>query len=146
VADELSKLNFVDDLTEAKSVDEASRWSIDHRGDLEVWVTLSPQGHAEAYLARLLWIEYPGAEPPSIKFVDPKTGRLDVPGAWPRARGFRPPSFDICASWTREGFNLHPEWKNDARFKWSSHGNMLLKTLRTLQGELDESYEGRHQP
>jgi hypothetical protein len=144
MADELSKLNFLDDLADAKAAAEASRWSFEHRTDLEVWVTMSPRGHAEAYVAQLLWIEYPGNDPPSVKFVDPKTGRLDVPGAWPRARGFRPPS-DICATWTREGFGLHPEWRNDARFKWINHGNVLLKSLRTLQGELDETYEGRFQ-
>jgi hypothetical protein len=66
-----------------------------------------------------------------------------LPSAWPQARGFRPTSFDICATWTREGFAIHPEWKTDPRYRWSSHGNVLLKMLRILQNELDESYGGR---
>jgi len=50
---------------------------------------------------------------------------------------------DICATWTLEGFEAHPDWRNDPRYRWRSDGNVLLKTLRTLQQELDESFQGR---
>lgn len=143
MADEFSKLNFADDLAEVKTAEDAARWLIDQRGDLEVWVTLLPRGHDEKYLACLLWLVYPGTEPPSVKFAEAASGRLDVASAWPRARGFRPSSFDICATWTLEGVTIHPEWKQDARYRWVSHGNVLLKSLRTLQSELDDYYEGR---
>jgi len=143
VTDDVSKVAFESDLEEAKTAEDASRWSFDRRGDVEVWVSVSPSGHeAERYVARLFWTRYP--DPPSVKFVDPTTGALNVPKAWPVARGFRPPN-DICASWTLEGFGVHPEWVNDVRYKWDNRGNILLKTVRTLQQELDESYQGRHQ-
>jgi hypothetical protein len=67
-------------------------------------------------------------------------GDADLPA---RARGFRPPN-DICATWTREGFQIHPEWRTDPKYRWVPHGNVLLKSLRQLQGELDETYAGRH--
>jgi hypothetical protein len=143
MADALSKLIFEEHLAEAKAADDAGRWKIECPADLEVRVTLSPTEHHEAFVARLVWIEYPGCEPPSVKFIDPATGRLDVPQAWPVARGFRPTNFDICATWTREGFQIHPEWKNDRRYIWISHGNLVLKSLHRLQEELDDSYQGR---
>lgn len=147
MASDLSKLNFADDLVAAKEAFDASRWVLNHRGDLELWVTISPEGHeAEKFVARLYWIEYPGVLPASVKFVDPATGRLDVRSAWPIARGFRPDSFDICATWTAEGFGLHPEWRNDPRCRWPSDGNSILRSVRTLQHELDLTYQGRSKP
>jgi len=144
---ELSKLNFADDLADARQAPDASRWALDHRGDLEVWATVSPEGHdADTFIARLLWLEYPGDNPASVKFVDPATGRLDVPTAWPQADSFRPQSFDICANWTAEGFGLHPEWRQDARLRWRVDGNVLLKTLRILVDQIDVSYQGRFRP
>jgi hypothetical protein len=104
---------------------------------------MSPSGSAEVFQARLLWTEYPG-QPPSLKFRDPATGRLDLPTAWPIVRGFRPASLDACVSWCAEGFNLHPEWRTDPKLRWVPHGNVLLKVLRILQGELDEFFQGRH--
>lgn len=141
MTDELSKLNFADDLKETGETEDARRWSIEQRGDLEVWVTASPRGHeTDQFVARLFWLRYPDV--PSVKFVDPASGRLDVRGAWPQARGFRPASLDICATWTAEGFSIHPEWKN-SQYRWDNSGNLLLKSLRILQGELDDSYQGR---
>lgn len=144
MSDDLSITIFASDFEDAKKADDASRWSFDHRGGLEVWVTVSPRDYeSEQFIVRLLWTRYPD-EPPSVKFVDTKTGALGVAKAWPIARGFRPPS-DICATWTLEGFLAHPEWKNDPLYKWDSHGNVLLKTMRILQEELDETYQGRSQ-
>lgn len=145
MASELSKLNFADDLAAAREVHDAHRWALDHRGDLELWATVSPEGHAgDQFVARLYWVEYPGSEPPSVKFVDPATGRLDVRTAWPQAFGFRPTCLDVCSNWTAEGFALHPEWRQDPRARWRSEGNALLKTLRTLVHVLDTSYQGRY--
>jgi len=144
VTDELSKAVFESDLADAQAANEASRWSFERRDGLEVWVTVSPAGHeAERFVARLLWRRYPD-EPPSVHFIEPGTGALGVPKAWPKARGFRPPN-DICATWTYEGFQLHAEWRTDPRYRWDSRGNVLLKTVRTLQQELDQTYEGKFQ-
>ena len=136
-------MNFEDDLKAASETTDAARWSFDRRGDLELWATVSPASHpSDRFIARLYWPDYPGDRPPSVKFVDPSTGRLDVPKAWPTANGFRPASLDICANWTAEGFTIHPEW-GQTEHRWTSRGNIILKVMRILQGELDTSYGGR---
>lgn len=140
----LSALNLDDDFKEVLTVHDAARWGLERPGPLEVWVKLFPAGSpSQIFQARLLWRLYPD-EPPSLRFRDPATGRLDVPSAWPQVRGFRPGSFDACVNWTLEGLNLHPEWKTDARYRWDPRGNALLRVLRTLQGELDDHFQGRH--
>ena len=110
---------------------------------LEVFATVSPAGKAgEVFQARLLWDMYPD-QPPSLKFRDPVTGRLDQPAAWPQVRGFRPASLDACVNWCAEGFIVHPEWRNDPKLRWDPRGNVLLKVLRILQDELDYYFQGR---
>lgn len=141
--EELSALNLSEDFTKVLFCEDASRWKIEKPGTLEVWVSLSPGSHPEdVFQARLLWKSYPD-EPPSLKFRDVATGRIDLPTAWPIVRGFRPGSLDACVNWCSEGFGLHPEWKNDPRFRWDNKGNVLLKVLRYLQDELDNYYGGR---
>jgi hypothetical protein len=143
VSDELSVLNLRDDFAEAGDVPEASRWKLEMPSDLEVLVTLGPaRAPDEIFQVRLLWTRYPDC-PPSLKFRDPNSGRLDMPQAWPVGRGFRPQNLDACVNWCAEGFVTHPEWKTDARFQWNPSGNPLLWVLRQLQEELDEHYQGR---
>jgi hypothetical protein len=139
----LAVMNFSDDLKAASAVADAARWKLEYKGGLELWANVSPREAAgENFIARLFWADYPGNRPPSVKFVDSATGRLDVPKAWPKANGFRPASLDICANWTAEGFNIHPEWaQTDAR--WVATGNVILRVLRILQSELDASFAGR---
>jgi hypothetical protein len=126
VSDELSRLNLRDDFAEACDAPEAGRWKLEMASDLEVLVTLAPASYqGEEFHARLLWTRYPDC-PPSLKFRDSKTGRLDLPQAWPVARGFRPQSLDACVNWCAEGFATHPEWKNDPRWQWNPSGNPML--------------------
>jgi len=81
VADEVSIAAFAADLDDAARAADTSRWSLDHRGDLEVWATVYPLAHrTETFIARLFWRRYPD-EPPSVKFVDPTTKALNVPKA-----------------------------------------------------------------
>lgn len=141
----LSALNLDDDFKEALTVHDADRWGLERPSPLEVWVKLFPASTPDqVFHARLLWRFYPD-EPPSLKFRDPSTGRLDRPNAWPQVPGFRPGSLDACVNWTLEGMNLHPEWRTDVRYRWDSRGNALLRILRTLQGELDDHFQGRYQ-
>lgn len=143
MSDELSRLNLQDDFEEATGVSDASRWTLEMPGDFEMLATMSPASAPnERFQARLLWVKYPD-EPPSLKFRDPGTGRLNLPQAWPTARGFRPQSLDACVNWCFEGFALHPEWKADPRFRWNPNGNPLLFVLRQLQEELDDHFQGR---
>lgn len=143
MSDELSRLNLRDDFEEAGDGSEGRRWTLEMPSDLEVLVTLTPAHEPnEKFQARLLWTTYPDG-PPSLKFRDPSTGRLDMPQAWPVGRGFRPQNLDACCNWCSEGFGIHPEWRNDPRFQWNASGNPLLWVLRQLQEELDEHYQGR---
>jgi hypothetical protein len=142
--DELSELNLKDDFEEALKAEDASRWKLELPSSLEVLATMSSKlFESEIFHARLLWRVYPG-EAPSLKFRDLDSGQLDKPKAWPIVRGFRPTSLDACVNWCAEGFNLHPEWRTDPRFRWDPRGNVLLKVLRTLQGELDSYCQGRY--
>ena len=142
--DELSRLNLAEDYEKVLGCPDAHRWGLERADDaLEVRATMSSSGcPEEKFQARLLWPEYP-QQPPSLKFRDPATGRLDLPSAWPQVRGFRPTSLDACVNWCLEGFGLHPEWKNDPRLRWDPRGNALLRVLRTLQEELDNDFHGR---
>jgi hypothetical protein len=143
MGDELSKLNFKDDFEEALSAADAARWKLTMLGDLGVVATMHPANvPTELFEEQLLWAKYPD-QPPSLKFRDPATGRLDMSQAWPMVRGFRPQSLDACVNYCLEGFNLHPEWKTDPRFAWDPGHNPLLRVLRTLQDELDNYYQGR---
>lgn len=140
---ELSQLVFDAHLKEVLATEDAKRWSISHPGGLEVYATMSPAGAPnEKFQARLYWDVYQD-NAPSLKFRDPATGRLDMPSAWPIVRGFRPTSLDACINWCIEGLNLHPEWKNDPKYRWDKTGNALLRVLRTLQDEMDNYFQGR---
>lgn len=142
---EISALNLAEDYAKVLNTSDATRWKLERPQLLEVWITMSPAAQPqEIFQARLLWTSYPD-DPPSLKFRDRETGRLDLPQAWPKVRGFRPPSLDACVNYCSEGFALHPEWKSDPRLRWQSQGNVLLKVLRILQSELDDYFDGRHQ-
>lgn len=141
---ELSALNLSDDYEEVVRTSDAARWELARPAPLEVLAAMAPATTpVEEFQARLLWSRYP-EEPPSLKFRDPATGRLDLPTAWPKVRGFRPSSLDACVNYCAEGFGLHPEWRGDPAKMWSARGNPLLFVLRTLQSELDDHFEGRH--
>lgn len=143
MSDDLSELNFQQDLEEALQADDAKRWKIEKAGPLEAYVSLSPaKAPSEIFQARLHWAMYPG-EPPSLKFRDLATGRLDLSSAWPEVRGLRPSNLDACVNWCSEGFAIHPEWKCDPNLKWNTTGNALLRVIRTLQNEMDRHFVKR---
>jgi hypothetical protein len=141
--DELSEMNLADDVAEVREAKDATRWEIQYVAPDVVLVTMSPKDHpTDKFSSRWTWTVYP-ANPPSLKFQDDSTGRLDLTSAWPLFPGSRPTSFDTCVNWTAEGFGLHAEWKCDPNYRWMSDGNVLLKVLRYLQEKLDDEYQGR---
>lgn len=145
MSDELSVLNFQEDYERVIALPEAKQWELEVPEPLELLVGMSPaSAPAEKFQARLLWHVYPGELPPSLKFRDPGSGRVDLTRAWPIILGYRPSSFDTCVNYSAEGFALHPEWKADPRYRWNAVGNVLLKMLRILQEEFDNRYQGRH--
>lgn len=140
---ELSELNLQGDFQKAKRVKDARRWKLENPGGLEIFGTMSPMDMPEeTFQARLLWDVYPD-NPPSLKFRDPESERLDLPTAWPKLPGYRPQSLDACVNYCIEGFKLHPEWTNDQNLRWDPRGNVLLKVLRIIQDELDYNFQGR---
>lgn len=105
--EELAALNLAEDFSKVLSCEDAYRWKLEKAGSLEVWVSLSPSSHTEeVFQARLLWITYPD-EPPSLRFRDVTTGRIDLPTAWPIVRGFRPISLDACVNWCIRSEEAH---------------------------------------
>lgn len=143
--EQLAALNLAQDLEQIcrdAPRTEQARWTIEWVSPVCLDVSLSPDGDpAERYQARLTWPDYPN-RPPSVRFVDPATGSLNIPEAWPHFPGVRPPQ-DVCAPWTSDGHAAHPEWHADSVYRSSSHGNPLLRILRTLQEQLDANYLGR---
>lgn len=134
----------VEALREGGDLGEADRWSASLVSSLEVRGVFSPASHpAEQFHARILWDRYPDL-PPSVVFVDPASGRSDVPNAWPTGGPFRPVT-GLCVNYTKEGFAMHPEWVNDPALRWRTDGNALLKVLRLLQDDFDLGYAGRQQ-
>jgi hypothetical protein len=97
----------------------------------------------EVFVARFSWTIYQD-EGPSLKFIDPATGRIDVPEAWPQCDGFRPTSFDACVPWTKEGQQLHPEWALSPATRWPASGNSILHVMHLLQDVLDHNFQGRY--
>lgn len=140
----LSELNLTDDLAEILGDPSTSkRWVIERPMPMELWITMSPKSNLEeCFQARLLWTSYP-EQPPSLKFRDPETGRLDMKIAWPQVPGFRPDTLDACVNWVQEGFITHPEWRNDPKTRWDGSGNALLRILEQIQELLDWHFGGR---
>lgn len=106
------------------------------------WATMCPQSTlAEQYFVRVEWFAYP-YEPPSIKFSTAVRGSLTVTSAWPLITGYRASTFDICRPLTREGYALHPEWKQGST-AWPTQGNPFLWVAQTVQFHFDNDYQGR---
>jgi hypothetical protein len=106
------------------------------------WLTLRPRSAPDQrYYARVAWDAYPHS-PPSIKFATGIGGSLSVTSAWPLIPGYRASSFDICRPLSREGYELHPEWKQGPT-AWPTEGNPFLWVAQTLQFHLDNEYQGR---
>jgi len=141
--DELAFRADFDDLPVGAERESTELWRATLTGPLEVTVVLAPVTHpTEEFHARLRWQRYP-IRPPSILFLDPATGRTDVPRAWPTGGPFRPMS-GLCCNYTEEGYASHPEYATDPRLRWTGAGNALLDAIRRLQLDFDVTYAGRH--
>lgn len=112
-------------------------------GDRAVyWATMRPRSvPSERFVARLEWFSYPYQEP-SIKFATTIRGFLNVKSAWPRMSGYRPSSFDVCRPMSKEGFNVHPEWRRGST-AWPTEGNPFLWVVQTMQFHFDNDYQAR---
>jgi hypothetical protein len=118
---------------------------LDGEGDSAIyWLTMRPQSvPTERYFVRVEWFSYP-YEAPSIKFADGIRGSLTVNKAWPMMTGYRTGSFDICRPMSREGYEVHPEWKQGST-AWPTEGNPFHWVVQTIQFHLDNEYQARAQ-
>lgn len=135
---------FEEQLGEVRILPEAGRWKLERDVTVPLGLTVemySVKDPKELYLARIRWADL--FKPPSLKFLDRRTGSDRQATAWPKCRSFRPTSFDACVSWTAEGHGLHPEWANSASAAYVEPDSPVQFVLLTLQLELDTSYEGR---
>ncbi len=106
------------------------------------WLTIRPRTHrGERYVVRVEWESYP-YQPPSIKFTDQVRGSLTATRAWPVMTGYRANSFDICRPMCKEGYGIHPEWRQGST-AWPTDGNPFLWVVQMLQFHLDNDYQGR---
>jgi hypothetical protein len=143
VDDLQAALNLEADVEEIRRESQEPGWEIEGPEGLVIFVTLSSTVDDEAYCIRFECSGYP-EEPFSVKPVDAKTRDSAVVSAWPLCEGFRPTS-DLCLPLCREGYALHPDWQNDPRWKWNSHGNPLKRVLEELQSLINNpnKYKGR---
>ena len=137
-------MNLEADEPSARQFLEESGGALEQDADAPTvyWATMHPRSAPEEhYYVRVAWDAYPHAAP-SVKFADSVGGRLDVTRAWPVIAGYRAGSFDICKPFTKEGFNLHPEWRTGPE-AWRTSGNPFLWVVSVLQLDLNKNYGGR---
>jgi hypothetical protein len=140
-----SQLSLVED---SQSVAEAL---FEHDGSIACeiaersvyWLSLRPARHPQdRFLVRVAWDRYPQS-PPSVKFAHAIGAGLTDTSAWPLITGYRPGSFDICQPFTKEAYEIHPEWRNGPESWPAEGGNPFLWVAQVLQNDFDTRYEGR---
>lgn len=143
MATEFDQMLFAQHLKAALALPDAKRWGLE--GDLnslEARCELHPRSSPnERFLARLRWSDY--SKPASVKFIDPATGSDSIPRAWPNIDGSRPQNFFICAPWTKEGNDHHPEWATSEAAAYQTPEEPLVFALLQLKHLMDNTYQGR---
>jgi hypothetical protein len=143
MAAEFDRMLFSQHLGAALELPLSKRWGLE--GDataLEARCDMHPRAFpAERFQVRLRWSDY--SKPPSTKFIDPDTGSESNPRSWPNIDGSRPQNCFICAPWTKEGNDHHPEWAASAAAGYKTPEEPLVFSLLQLQHLLDNTYKGR---
>lgn len=144
-------IDFESQLNLAHDSREVAETLLEHDGSIacEVsersvyWIGLRPVSAPEdRFTVRVAWDRYPQA-PPSVKFARWIGGGLTDSSAWPLITGYRPGSFDICKPFTKEAYEIHPEWRSGPE-RWPAEGeNVFLWVALILQSDLDTAFEGR---
>jgi len=140
-----AELNLAKDLDPVRIVAKDAGWEINTPESLTVEVSMRSSVDDERYWLRLRCLGYPD-QPSSIVCFDKPSGSHQLRSAWPHCQGFRADgSWDLCLPLSAEGFNAHPEWRNDPIKQWRSGGNPLLRVLDELQLLLNDptKYSGR---
>ncbi len=139
-----AQLAIEEDLAEVQAIvaDAGALLEQDENDELVYWLTMSPRDvPQERYVARLQWRSYPD-EAPSIKFADSVGGRLDLTSAWPIIPGYRAGAFDICQPFTREAYDVHPEWRVGPT-AWTGTGNPFAWVVELMLIDMTSRYQGR---
>lgn len=144
-----AKLNLVKDLEQVRAVAADAGWEINSPDELVeklvVEVSIRSSVDGERYWLRFRCAEYPD-QPPSIACFDRESGSHEVRCAWPHCQGFRADgTWDLCLPLSVEGYNAHPDWRNDPKRAWNPNGNPLLRVIDELQLLLNDpnKYSGR---
>jgi hypothetical protein len=135
---------FQRDFAEALELPAASRWILerDESVPLGAFCTMHPRrAPQEIYKVRLRWTDY--GTPFSIKYLSLENGSECDPHAWPNMDGTRPSSFFLCAPFSKEGNDHHPEWDRSACVRYKTPDQPLIFALLQLQFLLDNKYVGR---
>lgn len=122
----------------------ARRWSLerDESVPLGILCTMHPRtAPAELYKVRLRWTDY--TMPFSLKFVNTENGSESDQRAWPNIDGSRPSHFFVCAPYTKEGNDYHPEWALSLANCYKTPDEPLAFALIQIQHLLDNTYQGR---
>jgi len=103
-----------------------------------------PARDGQRYFLRVTADNYPKFAPRVLP-VDSETGSSQLIAAWPRCRGFRFGSQDLCLPYTRSGYSLHPEWLGHPIWGWNPNTSTIALTLESLAALfLDpDAYQGR---
>jgi hypothetical protein len=144
MATEFDRVLLAQHFEAALALPAAKRWSLerDARVPLGVFCTMHPRtAPGDRYKVQLRWTDY--LKPPSVKFVNLETNSESDASAWPNVEGSRPTSFFVCAPWTKEGHEHHPEWAASVAGRYSAPEEPLVFMLLQLQHLMDNTFQGR---
>lgn len=144
MATEFDRVLLAQHFEEALALPAAKRWNLerDTSVPLGVFCTMHPRGAAnDRFKVQLCWTDY--SKPPSVKFLNLETNAATDARAWPNIEGSRPTSFFICAPWTKEGHDHHPEWAASVGGRYTTPEEPLVFVLVQLQHLMDNTYQGR---
>lgn len=144
MATEYDLVLFEQHLQAALELPAAKRWSLerDKSVPLGVFCLMHPRtAPSDLYKVRLHWTDY--SMPFSLKFVSIETGAENDQHAWPNIEGSRPSHFFLCAPFTKEGNDHHPEWARSSITGYRTPDEPLVFALVLVQHLLDNTYQSR---
>lgn len=135
---------FEQHLQAALELPAAKRWNLerDKSVPLGALCLMRPRtSPSDQYKVRLHWTDY--SMPFSLKFVSIETSAENDQHAWPNIEGSRPSHFFLCAPFTKEGNDHHPEWARSSTTRYRTPDEPLVFALVQVQHLLDNTYQGR---
>lgn len=144
MATEYDLVLFEQHLQAALELPAAKRWNLerDKSVSLGAFCLMRPRtAPSDQYRVRLHWTDY--SMPFSLKFVSIETGAENDQNAWANIEGSRPSHYFLCAPFTKEGNDHHPEWACSSITRYRTPDEPLVFALLQVQHLLDNTYQGR---